>query len=337
MTLTLTRTAKTFPDGTRALKPTDLTVDEGQILALLGPSGCGKTTLLRIIAGLERPDPGGEIRFGDDRVTDLAVERRNVGMVFQSYALFPNMSVRRNVAYGLRIRKLPRTEVETRVTEVLDLCRLTEHADRPIGALSGGQKQRVALARAFAPRPRILLLDEPLSALDAALRDQLRDELASLLREFRITAVFVTHDQSEAMAIADRVAVMSSGEILQIGIPEDLYHRPASAFVAGFVGNAIALTGEPTGNGLAMPGGHLTLADPTKRAYVRAEHVRIDPDGALEGTVESVVFLGGHHRVAISGITDGTLFAHCSGPSRPAPGERVRVTIPSDAVLLLAR
>ena len=337
MTLTLKQTAKTFPDGTKALLPTDLTVGEGEILALLGPSGCGKTTLLRIIAGLERTDPGGEIWFGEDRVTDLAVERRNVGMVFQSYALFPNMSVRANVAYGLKIRKLPRAEIEARVAEVLELCRLTDYADRPIGALSGGQKQRVALARAFAPRPRILLLDEPLSALDAALRDQLRDELASLLREFRITAIFVTHDQSEAMAIADRVAVMSEGAVLQIGSAEELYREPSSAFVASFVGNAIPLTGEPTAKGLAMQGGHQALVEPGKLAYVRAEHVRIDPDGDLAGTVESVIFLGGHHRVALRGVTDATLFAQWTGGPPPRPGDAVRVSIPAEAILLLPR
>ena len=179
MTLTIENAAKTFADGTRALCPTNLTVGPGEILSLLGPSGCGKTTLLRIIAGLERPDAGSRIRFDETDVTGLAVEHRNVGMVFQSYALFPNMSVRANVGYGLKVRKVPAAERRQRVDEVLSLCRLTDYADRPTHALSGGQRQRVALARAVAPRPRILLLDEPLSALDAALRDNLRDELAA--------------------------------------------------------------------------------------------------------------------------------------------------------------
>ena len=179
--------------------------------------------------------PEGHIRIGGKDVVDLPPWKRNVGMVFQSYALFPNMSVRANVGYGLKVRKVPAAERRQRVDEVLSLCRLNDYADRPTHALSGGQRQRVALARAVAPRPRILLLDEPLSALDAALRDNLRDELAAMLRQFRITAVFVTHDQSEAMAIADRIAVMSSGTMLQVGRPEELYHAPANAFVASFV------------------------------------------------------------------------------------------------------
>ena len=233
MTLRLTNTAKTFPDGTRALLPTDLTVDNGEIMSLLGPSGCGKTTLLRIIAGLETPDSGSDIWFDKDNVTNLPVERRKVGMVFQSYALFPNMSVRTNIGYGLKMQKLAKDEMDARVNEVVDMCQLQDYASRSVTTLSGGQRQRVALARAIAPRPRLLLLDEPLSALDAALRESLRDELAILLREFHITAIFVTHDQDEAMAIADRVAVMSGGRVAQSGTPEELYRNPDSSFVAG--------------------------------------------------------------------------------------------------------
>lgn len=171
MTLNLTNTAKTYGDGTKALLPTSLNVDTGEIVSLLGPSGCGKTTLLRIIAGLETPDLGGKIWFDSDDVTDLPVERRQVGMVFQSYALFPNMSVRANIGYGLKMQKLPKSDIEARVSEVLEMCQLNDYSQRAVTALSGGQRQRVALARAIAPRPRLLLLDEPLSALDAALRD----------------------------------------------------------------------------------------------------------------------------------------------------------------------
>ncbi|MGK7651850.1 ABC transporter ATP-binding protein [Roseovarius sp. B08] len=170
MTLTLGNIAKTFPRGTRALRPTDLEIEQGEILSLLGPSGCGKSTLLRIIAGLETPDPGASIVFDGEDVTHQSVDRRKIGMVFQSYALFPNMSVRGNIGYGLKMQKLPRAEIAARVEEVIELCRLEPYADRAITALSGGQRQRVALARAMAPRPRVLLLDEPLSALDAALR-----------------------------------------------------------------------------------------------------------------------------------------------------------------------
>ena len=226
MTLNLTNTAKTYSDGTKALLPTDLKVSTGEIVSLLGPSGCGKTTLLRIIAGLETPDPGGKIWFDEDDVTNLPVERRQGGMVFQSYALFPNMSVMANIGYGLKMQKLPKNDIQARVSEVLEMCQLNDYSERAITALSGGQKQRVALARAIAPRPRLLLLDEPLSALDAAL-ETLRDELAILLRKFNITAIFVTHDQNEAMAIADRVAVMSKGKIVQSGTPE-LYRKPNS-------------------------------------------------------------------------------------------------------------
>ncbi|MDF9301853.1 ABC transporter ATP-binding protein [Tritonibacter mobilis] len=236
MTLTLCRVAKTYGDGTRALNPTDLEIDPGEIISLLGPSGCGKTTLLRLIAGLEVPDNGANIRFGDEDVTRLPVEKRNIGMVFQSYALFPNMSVRDNIGYGLKMQRLPRAEIQRRVDEVITLCRLEPYAHRAITALSGGQRQRVALARAFAPRPRLMLLDEPLSALDAALRLELRDELAALLRQFGTTVIFVTHDQDEALAIADRVAVMEGGisarSALQkssIAIPNPLSWRNLSA------------------------------------------------------------------------------------------------------------
>lgn len=339
MTLTVENAAKTFADGTRALCPTNLTVGPGEILSLLGPSGCGKTTLLRIIAGLERPDAGSRIRFDETDVTGLAVEHRNVGMVFQSYALFPNMSVRANVGYGLKVRKVPAEERRQRVDEVLSLCRLTDYADRPTNALSGGQRQRVALARAVAPRPKILLLDEPLSALDAALRDNLRDELAAMLRQFRITAVFVTHDQSEAMAIADRIAVMSNGTMLQVGRPEELYHTPANAFVARFIGNAMPLTGHMENDVLQLPGGQLKLPAGAagKTAYIRSENVRLDQAGSLSGTVETVTFSGGHFRLAVGGVLPdaGLLYLQHPGRTAPETGSTVRLTIdPSDLIFL---
>lgn len=337
MTLTLKNIAKTFPGGTRALLSTDLEIAQGEIVSLLGPSGCGKSTLLRIIAGLETADPGAEIRFGGEDVTLLPVEKRRAGMVFQSYALFPNMSVRGNIGYGLKMQKLPKAEIAKRVDEVIALCRLEPYAGRPVTALSGGQRQRVALARAFAPRPRILLLDEPLSALDAALRNQLRDELAKLLRQFGITAIFVTHDQDEAMAIADRVAVMSHGRVAQIGTPESLYRNPATAFVARFVGDAMPLEGRIDGNHLRLAGGDLPLAAGASglQAFVRAEDVRLDPAGPLQGTVETVTFLGTHYRIALSGVTNGTLFALHGGLSAPRRGEAVRLAIAPEAVITL--
>ncbi len=334
MTLHLTGVAKTFPGNIRALAPVNLDIKEGEIVSLLGPSGCGKTTLLRIIAGLETTDAGGIIRFDGEDVTALSVVQRKVGMVFQSYALFPNMSVRRNIGYGLKMQKLPKAEIDARVDEVIALCRLGPYADRPINALSGGQRQRVALARAFAPRPRILLLDEPLSALDAALRGQLRDELAVLLRTFGITAIFVTHDQTEAMAIADRVAVMSHGNIAQIGTPEALYRAPASPFVARFVGDAMPLAGRIEGGALHLDGGTLPLDAPEGgTAYVRAEDVKLDEGGPLTGQIEAVTFLGTHYRIVLSGITPEPLALLHVGASAPKVGQTVRLSITPGAIL----
>ena len=337
MTLTLTNIAKTFPGGTRALLPTDLRIAEGEILSLLGPSGCGKSTLLRIVAGLEQPDAGARIDFHGEDVTHQSVERRKIGMVFQSYALFPNMSVRGNVGYGLKMQKLPKSEIDARVEEVISMCQLGPYAGRAIGALSGGQRQRVALARAIAPRPRVLLLDEPLSALDAALRGQLRDELALLLRRFGITAIFVTHDQDEAMAIADRVAVMSAGRIAQVGTPETLYRNPANGFVAKFVGDAMQLDGRIDADSLHLEGGVLRLPRSAdgQLAHVRAEDIRLDPAGPVAARVETVTFLGTHYRIALSGVTSATLFALHSGLSAPKPGEVVRLSIAPEAILLL--
>ncbi|MGR3823297.1 MAG: ABC transporter ATP-binding protein [Salipiger marinus] len=337
MTLSLSRVAKTFAGGTKALLPTDLTIAPGEILSLLGPSGCGKTTLLRIIAGLEQPDPGARVLFDGEEVTALPVERRRIGMVFQSYALFPNMSVRANIGYGLKMQGLARADIDARVDEVTALCQLQPYASRAVTALSGGQRQRVALARAIAPRPRVLLLDEPLSALDAALRGQLRDELALLLRSFGITAIFVTHDQDEAMAIADRVAVMRAGQVAQIGTPETLYRNPASGFVARFVGGAIPLRGRVTGDHLHLPGGALRLRPgaPGQQVFVRAEDIRLDPEGPLAARVEAVTFLGTHYRLALSGAAPDLLTALHAGHSAPRPGEAVRLSIAPDALLSL--
>ncbi|MEM9740693.1 MAG: ABC transporter ATP-binding protein [Pseudomonadota bacterium] len=336
MTLKLENVAKTFPDGTRALLTTDLEVGAGEIISLLGPSGCGKTTLLRIIGGLENPDEGGRVYFDGQDVTDLPVEQRRIGMVFQSYALFPNMNVRRNIGYGLKMLKVAQQEIDARVSEVIEMCHLGGFEERSVSALSGGQRQRVALARAVAPRPRILLLDEPLSALDAALRDRLRDELATLLRRFEITAVFVTHDQTEALAIADRVAVMSQGMVQQIAPPEVLYRHPASDFVAEFVGDAQALRGATTKDQLKLPGGTQALPADGEgcTAFVRSENVTLDPSGSLKGKVASVVFLGTHYRIGLEQVSDGILFAHHSGPA-PEIGSEQAVRIDPANVMLL--
>ncbi len=212
-------------------------VEEGELFSLLGPSGCGKTTVLRLVAGLVRPDAGRVLISGED-VTGLPPERRGVGMVFQSYALFPHLSVVGNIAYGLRFTRLPRRERRKRVGELLELVGLSGYGGRKVHQLSHGERQRVALARALAPEPRVLLLDEPLSALDAALRVQLRRELRALLKRLSITAVHVTHDQEEALAIADRLGVMRAGRLVEQGPPERLYRAPKDPFVAGFLGRA---------------------------------------------------------------------------------------------------
>ena len=228
--------AKTYPGGAQVLRPTTLTVEPGEVLALLGPSGCGKTTLLRVIAGLVDPDRGGRIVFNGDDVTSRPIEQRAVGMVFQHYALFPQMTVEANIGYGLRVRGVAPEKVRQRVGAVIELVRLGGLEQRRPAQLSGGQRQRVALARAVAVQPRVLLLDEPLTALDAKLKEALRDELAQLLRDLHITAVHVTHDQNEALAIADRLAVMHAGRIVQVGRGEDLYRQPGHPFVAEFLG-----------------------------------------------------------------------------------------------------
>ncbi len=236
---------------------------------LLGPSGCGKTTTLRIIAGLESPDRGGQVLFDGVDVTPVPIEKRNVGMVFQSYALFPNMSVADNIEYGLKVRGMPAAQRTARVREMLAMMHIEPLAQRRIDQLSGGQRQRVALARAIATRPRVLLLDEPLTALDAKLRDSLRLEIDRLLRSLNITTVYVTHDQAEAMALGDRIAVMEHGRIAQIGSPQDIYCAPASAFVADFIGTMNRISGKAEGNALRFAGGSVPLGPDVCRCDVK--------------------------------------------------------------------
>jgi putative spermidine/putrescine transport system ATP-binding protein len=302
--------AKTYADGTRGLKPTTLTVEPGEVIALLGPSGCGKTTLLRLLAGLEAADPGGRILFGGQDVTQRPVEKRGVGMVFQSYALFPQMTVAANIGYGLLVRGVAEAERRRAVGELVDLVRLNGlEAKRP-AELSGGQRQRVALARAVAVRPRVLLLDEPLAALDAKLKEQLRDELAELLRRLGITAVHVTHDQHEAFAIADRLAVMHAGSIVQVGDAETLYRAPTHAFVAEFLGrvNRLERDADAVARGIVKLGGvEWACAARSSEAsvLVRPEDLQLGPrrpDWAA-ATVRHRTFLGEriHLRVEAEG------------------------------------
>ena len=219
----------------RVLKNVNLTIREGEFFTLLGPSGCGKTTILRILAGFLRPTDG-TVRIGETDITDLPAEKRNMGIVFQNYALFPNLNVRDNVMYGLKVRKTPKAEAERICAFYMDLAGLSGYGERKVQELSGGQQQRVAIARALAIEPRMLLLDEPMSNLDAALRVKMREEIRAIQKKTGITTLFITHDQQEALSISDRIAVMRDGEVLQTGTPEEIYNHPNQAFVAGFVG-----------------------------------------------------------------------------------------------------
>jgi putative spermidine/putrescine transport system ATP-binding protein len=309
--------AKTYASGTQALQPTSLIVEPGEVLALLGPSGCGKTTLLRVIAGLVDADRGGRILFNGDDVTARPIEKRAVGMVFQHYALFPQMTVEANIGYGLRVRSVAPEQMRRRVGEVIDLVRLGGLEQRRPAQLSGGQRQRVALARAVAVQPRVLLLDEPLTALDAKLKEALRDELAQLLRELHITAVHVTHDQNEALAIADRLAVMQAGRIVQVGRGEDLYRQPGDPFVAEFLGRVNRLQrGTAAGRPLLLGGVVLpcpAALDAYDTLLVRPEDVQVHWGAALapaahgapwgQAQVRQRTFLGDrvHLRLSVAG------------------------------------
>lgn len=300
--LSFTDVAKNF-GATVALESFDLDVHEGELVSLLGPSGCGKTTALRIAAGFERGDRG-QVRLGGDDLSPLPAHKRNMGMVFQTYSLFPNMTVAQNIEFGLRTRKLDADQRHGRCSEVLDLVQLGNLANRYPHQLSGGQQQRVALARALAVRPDVLLLDEPLSALDAKVRETLRDEIRSLQTELGITTLFVTHDQEEALAISDRVAVMSEGRIEQIGTPMEVYRRPCNAFVARFIGTMNELTGVSTGPGGIRIGGfdvsadHALAAGLPVRVLMRPEDARLG-DVGLPGTVVRTIFRGAMSQIVV--------------------------------------
>jgi putative spermidine/putrescine transport system ATP-binding protein len=336
ITIRLENCAKTFPDGTRALEPLTVEIAAGETVVLLGPSGCGKTTTLRIIAGLESPDAGGRVLFDRDDVTALPIEKRGVGMVFQSYALFPNMTVARNVGYGLRVRKLPRDEREKRVAEMLALVDLERFATRRVDQLSGGQRQRVALARALAIQPRVLLLDEPLTALDAKLREQLRVEIDRLLRGLGITAVYVTHDQAEAMALGDRIVVMERGRIAQAGTPQEIYHRPATAFVADFIGTMNRLAGEVVEGHLVLGAGRVPLGSIEAREIMfRPEDVRVVEAGDhhLRATVVSSFFLGDRTRLVLDAGTEAPLVVETTERRKWPRGETVHLALAEGAIL----
>ena len=333
--------SKTFADGTRALEPATLDIARGETLVLLGPSGCGKTTMLRIIAGLELPDAGGRVLFDGRDMTSVPIESRNVGMVFQSYALFPNMSVADNIGYGLKIRGMAAKERAARVAELVRLTNISGLENRRIHQLSGGQRQRVALARAVAIRPGILLLDEPLTALDAALRDRLRGELNRLLRALGITAIYVTHDQSEAMELGDRIVVMQKGSIAQIGTPREIYFASKNRFVAEFIGAANIIEAPLESGHLILPGGRQPVGGDASMlaaiAMIRPETIRIvEAEGAaLAGMIDSVSFIGDRQRIIVSGVSAKLLTVDAPNTVVAKAGERVGLSIAPEAVRLL--
>lgn len=314
--------------GQRALSGFDLTLQAGEFVALLGPSGSGKTTALRVLAGLETTDAGTITINGAD-VSGLPTSKRDMGMVFQAYSLFPHLSAGENVEFGLRMRKVDAEERRSRARAALALVELDGYYDRFAHQLSGGQQQRVALARALVTEPRVLLLDEPLSALDAKVRVQLREEIRRIQTDLGITTLFVTHDQDEALAVADRVAVMRAGNIEQVGTPEDLYARPASPFVADFVGLSNRVPGVVRDGFVHVYGTRLPLVDSSQAdgdvwVFLRPEDVEFADDG-VSGVVSTSSFLGSLRRTGVR-LDDGTiLFTQHNVHLRPAVGEQVHL------------
>lgn len=327
---------------TKVLEGIDMVIEPGEFFAFLGPSGSGKSTLLRAIAGFG-PTPRGRILIGDRDVANLAPWRRNVGMVFQSYALWPHMSVRKNVAFGLEERKLPAREITPKVEAALETVGLLHLADRMPAQLSGGQQQRVALARTIAIEPQVLLLDEPLSNLDAALRVQMRRELLALQRKLGLTTIFVTHDQEEANTTADRMAVLDGGVIQQIGTPQELYDHPANAFVAGFLGTANVLKGAMQGADFVTEAGErlpVVAQNPqANRIVLRPQNIRIAGSGGeIDGKVTHREFLGSQIRYLVD-TPDGQIIVdtlHSSGAPPFDEGAPVSLSIDSQSAPLLA-
>jgi putative spermidine/putrescine transport system ATP-binding protein len=348
--LTLSNISKQFAD-TYAVQDFNLDIDKGEFVSFLGPSGCGKTTTLRMVAGFEIPTTGKIILDGAD-ITNKAPNQRHVGMVFQSYALFPNMTVSQNIGFGLRVRKASESEIKDRVKEMVSLVNLEKHADKYPFQLSGGQQQRVSLARALAIRPNVLLLDEPLSALDAKIRVSLRAEIRSIQKRLGITAIFVTHDQEEALSISDRIVVMYDGNVEQVGTPFDIYNFPRTPFVANFVGSlntAAAEVVDPEKGLLNMDGVQLVSAAKMDglrkgdkvRIAIRPERFSFASDGkkanVLDCQIENITFLGSVVRVHILiGKTKFTMDTF-NYPSLALPqiGDTNQVTCSKEAVLIL--
>jgi putative spermidine/putrescine transport system ATP-binding protein len=348
--LKINNISKTFKDN-QVVKGVDLSFNKGEFVSLLGPSGCGKTTILRMIAGFEAPTSGTIVVDGKD-ITGLPPNQRKIGMVFQAYALFPNMNVADNIAFGLRIANTPRPERDARVEEMLKLIGLPGYGKRFPFELSGGQQQRVALARALAPRPRMLLLDEPLSALDAKIRVSLREEIRAIQRELGITTVFVTHDQEEALSISDRIVVMNAGKVEQFGTPFEVYNRPQTRFAATFVGTLntlharvqdaaaklVSIDGQPATvpalPASARTGDSVSLTMRPEAVSLANGHAR---DIVLDGTVSEVAFLGAVIRLKVKLGENTVALDTFNDQNVPPPkyDDRVRVTIASSDILAL--
>ena len=330
---------KVFPNGTTAVEALNCTIADGEFMVLVGPSGCGKTTALRMVAGLEEPTAGA-IAIGGEVVNGVSPQDRDIAMVFQNYALYPHKTVLQNLAFGLRQHKMPAADIAERVREVSSLLTLNELLDRKPAQLSGGQRQRVAMGRALARRPRVYLLDEPLSNLDAQLRTQLRADLKQLHQRFATTTIYVTHDQVEAMTLGDRIGVMSGGKLLQLGTPQEIYRRPANVFVAGFIGSPpMNLLSASTADG-RVDAGDLVLevsGAPGRELVVgvRPEALRLvtgaDDDHAMQVRVEVVELLG-HETIVYGSIRGHGVAAGSTGAGIPSlPPERAIVIARLDA------
>jgi ABC-type Fe3+/spermidine/putrescine transport system ATPase subunit len=324
MTITVNHLAKSFGPESRVVDGVSFEIRPGEMFFLLGPSGCGKTTVLRMLAGFLRPD-GGDILFDGRRMNDVAPQHRNTAMVFQNYAIWPHLTVYENVAYGPRARKLDRGSVHQRVTDALRVVRLEELAQRKPAQLSGGQQQRVALARALAVEPDLILLDEPLSNLDARLRLELRGELLRIHHETRTTCLYVTHDQEEALSLADRLAVMNQGRIEQTGAPRELYEHPANEFTARFMGEINVLA--PDSPLAGMLGG-----PPNRKLGFRPESAHVAGDG-IAAVVKRATYLGSKTELLVETAT-GEILKLWTGSSVP-PEEALRFRVAPESLILL--
>ena len=323
------------------LEEMNISMEKGELVSLLGPSGCGKTTTLRVIAGLIKPNDG-EFILDNDNLTKVPVHKRNFGMVFQSYALFPHLTIAENVGFGLKLRKEKKEVIEKRVAEMLAICGLENLGDRYPKQLSGGQRQRVALARALIIEPKLLLLDEPLSNLDAKLRVAMRIEIKRIQQQLGITTVFVTHDQEECFSISDKVAIMNNGVIEQYDTPENIYRLPKTKFVAQFIGfeNFFDVTktaaGYQTANQITLSSTLSTASAEQAVATIRPEDIQIVQDGAVKGTVVVRTFLGKSHQYEVT-TELGTLLVNGSDQQVYQTGEEIQLHFPAEKLVILER